>query len=439
VLPLSGGAPRELAEDIQWADFSPDGSQLAVIRDLGPKGRLEYPIGKPLFEYTGWLSHLRVSPRGDRIAFVEHPAYNDDFGSVAIVDLEGKVKVLTANKPDVVDLAWSPDGEEIWISASQNSGIRGIYAVGIKGKERPLLELPGNLTVKDVYRDGRVLLVRESNRRELRANVAGEQQERDLSWFDWTYPTDISRDGKTILFHEAGVAGGKDFGVYFRKLDGSSPILLGIGSNARFALDEKNVILTTPYYPNQIYQYSIGAGEQRQLTHDAMQKDVAMWLPDGKRFLFQGTEAGHSPRVYRQDLDGGVPIAISPEGYQLDYALVSPDGKYTVGLAPDRKPCLLSVAGAEPTMIPGAAATDSSIQWTSDGRSLYLFRFGGLPAQVQRLELGTGKRRPWKSLAPMDRAGVHGITVIVMTTDGRICLYSYVRTLSELYLVGGLK
>jgi Tol biopolymer transport system component len=172
---------------------------------------------------------------------VEHPEYNDDFGSVAIVDLEGKVTVLTANKTEVLDLAWSPDGGEIWISASQNSGIRGVYAVGIKGKERPLLELPGNLTVKDVYRDGRVLLLRESNRRELVANVAGEQQERDLSWFDWTYPTDISRDGKTILFHEAGVAGGKDYSMYFRKLDGSSPILLGIGGNGRFSLDEKSV------------------------------------------------------------------------------------------------------------------------------------------------------------------------------------------------------
>jgi Tol biopolymer transport system component len=439
VLPLSGGAPRELAEDIQWADFSPDGTQLAVIRDLGPKGRLEYPIGKPLFEYTGWLSHLRVSPRGDRIAFVEHPAYNDDFGSVAIVDLEGKVTVLIANKYEVADLAWSPDGEEIWISAVQIAGIRGVYAVGINGKERPLLELPGNLNVKDVYHDGRVLLVRESNRRELGANVAGEKQDRDLSWFDWTYPSDISRDGKTILFHEAGVAGGKDFGMYFRKLDGSSPILLGIGGNGRFSLDEKSVIVTTARYPNQIYQYSIGAGEQRQLTHDATQKDGAMWLPDGKRFLFQGTDAGHSTRVYRQDLDGGAPIAISPEGYQLDYALVSPDGKYTVSLAPDRKPCLLSVAGAEPKMIPGVTATDSSIQWTSDSKSLYMFRLGALPAQVERVDLGTGTRTPWKSLAPMDRAGVHGITLIVMTTDGRVCLYSYVRTLSELYLVSGLK
>lgn len=439
VLPLSGGAPRELAEDIQWADFSPDGSQLAVIRDLGPKGRLEYPIGNPLFEYMGWLSHLRVSPRGDRIAFVQHPEYNDDFGTVAIVDLAGKRTELTSTKYEVLDLAWSPNGEEIWISASQAPGLRGVYAIGMSGKERPVLELPGNLNVKDVYRDGRVLLVRESNRRELRATVAGEQQERDFSWFDWTYPTNISGDGKTVLFHEAGVAGGKDFSQYVRKLDGSPPILLGIGSNGQFSPDEKNVIVTIPHYPNQIYRYSIGAGEQRQLTHDATQKDVPAWLPDGKHFLFQGTEAGHSTRVYKQDLDGGTAMPISPEGYQLDYALVSPDGKYAVGQDRDRRLCLLKVAGGAPTEIPGATATDASIQWTPDGKALYLYRFGGLPAQVERLDLETGKRTPWKALAPTDRSGVHGITVIIMTPDGRVCLYSYLRTLSELYLVSGLR
>jgi len=439
ILPLAGGAPRELAEEIMWADFSPDGTQLAVIRDLGAKSRLEYPIGKSLFEYTGWLSHVRISPRGDRIAFLQHPHYNDDYGSVATVDAAGKVTNLTGDKYEILDLAWSPNGEEIWFTASQNPGMRGVYALGKKGGERPVLEMPGNLTLKDIYRDGRALLVRESNRRELRAAIAGQAQDRDLSWFDWTYPTDISSDGKTFLFHESGVAGGKDFGQYIRKLDGSPPVLLGAGANGRFSADEKSVILTAARYPNQVYQYPIGAGEQRQLTHDEIQKDSAGPLPDGKSVVFDGNEAGHSSRVYRQQSDGGAPVPISPDGYQLDYALASPAGKYVAGQGLDRRPCLLLVDGGEPQMIPGVTALDGSIQWSTDGKSLYIYRFGGLPAQVDRLDLQTGRRTPWKTLAPRDRAGVHGITVIMMTRDGKICLYSYVRTLSELYLVSGLK
>jgi len=439
ILPLAGGAPRELAEEITWADFSPDGAQLAVIRDLGAKSRLEYPIEKTVFEYTGWLSHVRISPRGDRVAFLQHPSYNDDYGSVATVDVAGKVTVLTGNKYEVLDLAWSPNGEEIWITASQNPGMRGVYALGKNGGERPVLEIPGNLTLKDIHRDGRVLLVRESDRRELRVAVAGQAQDRDLSWFDWTYPTDVSRDGNTFLFHESGVAGGKDFSQYVRKLDGSPPVLLGAGSNGRFSPDEKSVIIAAARYPNQVYQYPIGAGERQQLTHDEIQKDSVGPLPDGKSIVFQGTEPGHSSRVYKQEIARGTPVPISPEGYQLDYALSSPAGKYVAAQGLDRRPCLLLVDGGEPQMIPGLTALDSSIQWSADGKSLFVYRFGSLPAKVDRVDLQTGKRTPWKTVAPMDRAGVHGITVIMMTEDGRICLYSYLRTLSELYLVSGLK
>ena len=68
-----GGAPREILEDVQWADWSPDGQSLAVVRDLGGKVRLEYPIGKVLYETAGWISHPRVSPEGDVVAFLDHP------------------------------------------------------------------------------------------------------------------------------------------------------------------------------------------------------------------------------------------------------------------------------------------------------------------------------------------------------------------------------
>ena len=49
-MPLVGGAPREVLESVQWADWSPDGAQFAVVRDVGGRNRLEYPIGKVLYE-----------------------------------------------------------------------------------------------------------------------------------------------------------------------------------------------------------------------------------------------------------------------------------------------------------------------------------------------------------------------------------------------------
>ncbi len=76
--PLAGGAPRELLENVQWADWAPDGSGLAVVRDVGGRNRLEYPVGKVLYETGGWISHPRISPKGDMVAYLDHSLQGDD-------------------------------------------------------------------------------------------------------------------------------------------------------------------------------------------------------------------------------------------------------------------------------------------------------------------------------------------------------------------------
>jgi len=83
-MPLDGGAPRDVLENVREADWTPDGAGLAVIRDFGGKDRLEFPVGTVLYESSGYLSDPRFSPRGDRIAFFEHPAKWDDRGGVAV-------------------------------------------------------------------------------------------------------------------------------------------------------------------------------------------------------------------------------------------------------------------------------------------------------------------------------------------------------------------
>lgn len=77
-MPLEGGAPREILDGVREADWSPDGTDLAVIRDVKGKDRLEFPAGKVLCETGGYFSNPRFSRRGDRIAFFEHPIKYDD-------------------------------------------------------------------------------------------------------------------------------------------------------------------------------------------------------------------------------------------------------------------------------------------------------------------------------------------------------------------------
>ena len=67
-VPLEGGAPRELLENVSLADWSPDGRDLAVVHKVGGKDRLEFPIGKVLYETGEEIASVRFSPRGDRLA-----------------------------------------------------------------------------------------------------------------------------------------------------------------------------------------------------------------------------------------------------------------------------------------------------------------------------------------------------------------------------------
>lgn len=159
-MPLEGGAPREIQEGVRQADFSPDGSQLAIIREVGGKDRLEYPIGHVLREVSGYMSDLRFSPRGDRIAYFEHPRKWDDRGAVNVVDLAGNNTVVSDSYWSLRGLAWSPDGSEILFSASLSGRSYTVYGLTLDGKRRIAYQAPGGFTIQDVSQDGRWLATR---------------------------------------------------------------------------------------------------------------------------------------------------------------------------------------------------------------------------------------------------------------------------------------
>src|SRR5580700_961921 len=207
-LPHSGGAPRQLAENIDWADWSSDGAALAAVRNVNGKQRLEFPLGHVLYETAGWISHPRISPNRDQVAFLDHPIYPDDKGVVSIVDLEGHKRVVSADWGSVEGLAWSADGTEIWFSAAQTGSERCIYAVDLSGHQRLIFRAPGGVTLQDIASDGRVLVTRDEQRGRMMALAPGAINEREVSSGDWSVPTDISSDGNTVLFNEEGADSG---------------------------------------------------------------------------------------------------------------------------------------------------------------------------------------------------------------------------------------
>ena len=437
---LSGGAPRELLEEVHEADWSPDGKELAVTRG-GPgitsgKARLEFPIGKVLYPSTGWISHPRISPKGDLIAFIDHPPFHDD-GAIAVVDLAGKKKTLAPGWTSAQGLAWTPKGEEIWFTATQAGAARALRAVTLSGKQRLVTRVTGALTIQDIGRDGRVLMIHENARMALQARAPGQSEERDLSWLDWSLARDISADGKTVLFDETGEGSGGNYGVYVRKTDGSPAVRLGDGTaralspDGRWALTRNLAEMQTVLLPTR-------AGKSITLEPGSVTRlQRAVWFSNGKRILFVGAEPGHELRCYVQDIEGGKPRPVTPEG-TVGF-LLSPDGRFVAVRDRNQAPLLYPVEGGSPRPVSGVAPGEIAIRWSSDGRSIFVRQFGDLPARVFRVDLSTGRRELWKEIMPSDRAGVRAISGIWLAADEKSYVYSYNRTLSDLYLVNGLK
>jgi Tol biopolymer transport system component len=435
--PLAGGAPREIAENVQWADWAPDGT-LAIVRDSKGMNALEYPMGHALYETAGWVSHPRVSPTGDRVAFLDHPARGDDAGEVAVVDRTGKKCVLSSGWISIEGLAWSPSGDEVWFTATRAGLSRAVHAVTPSGKERLLTRVTGTLTLMDVSRDGRVLLSQEDARMSIQFCAAGETAERDLSWLDWSLARDLSADGTQLLFDETGEGAGSDYCVYLRPTDGSPAVRLGEGLAMSLSNDGRWALGLSRHDPSNLLLLPTRAGERKVLKSGVASVGWATWFPDGKHVLFWGREAGHGGRLYVEDVDTQVSRPITGEGVNAP-AAISPDGKLVAARDMESRLALYSVEGGAPKYIPGVASADIPKKWSADGRWLYLFGRGGWPAKVTRLEVATGRIECWKEIAPADRAGLASMSPICLTPDGRSYAYSYARLLSDLYLAEGVK
>ena len=438
---IGADAPRDLLDNVEAADWAPGGETLAVVHVVGGQSRVEYPIGKVLYETPGWISHLRFSPRGDRLAFIDHNLLGDDGGTVSVVDLNGKKYDLTERWASAFGAAWSPSGDEIWFTATATGFSRSLRGVTLSGAVRELLSAPGTLTLHDVGAGGRALISRDALRAGAIGLAPGENKERDLSWQDWTVPIDISEDGKLILFIEAGEAGGGEYAVFSRDTNGTSAVRLGQGSANAFSPDGKwALVLRQNMSPPDFVLLPTGVGQQRAVPTGKVIPSTGQFFADSKRLVFGGHEPGHASRVYVAGLDGGQPRAITPEGFGLGAYphSVSADGKRIATLTSDGI-ALVSLDGGEPQPVRGSQPGETPLRWAKGGNALLVGRRGETSCPVWRLDLQTGSRTAWKTVAPSDVAGVTGVACPRIAGDEAHYVFGYVRNLSDLFLVEHLK
>jgi Tol biopolymer transport system component len=443
VEPLDGGAPRDLLDDVQGADWDPSASapqRVAAVRQDAASGktRLEYPVGKVLYETAGWISFPRVSPRGDQVAFLDHPVLNDSLGSVMVADTAANRKTLSSGWAAEAGLAWSPGGREVAFSATRAGSTLAVYAATLDGTLRQLLSSPERLTVMDVSRDGRLLVTAESTRSALMANIAGQDGERDLSWLDHSFRPHLSADGKWLLFTEGASAAGPHYSVCLRKTDGSPVVRLGEGTALGLSPDGKWALALVSTTPAQLVLMPTGAGQTRTLDRGPIEAyGFGSWLPDGKTVLFIGHEPGQPERAYLQDVSGGKPRRALAEGYLPVPEAVSPDGRIVACRQEGGPYKLCPLGGGEPKLLNDIQAGEAPLGWSADGGSLYIGDLSRLPVDISKVDTATGRRHPWKLIRPADSAGLVDASGISITPDGRSFVVTYVRILNALFTVEG--
>jgi serine/threonine protein kinase len=435
--PLTGGAPRPILRDVQDADWGPE-NKIALAHYVDGHYRLEYPAGHLLYETTGYVSHVRVSPKGDLVAFADHPTFGDDGGTIGVIDSSGRKRTLSPTEVSIIGLAWAPSGKEVWFSAADSGIYVQLKSVDLSGHTRVVARVPGVLGVHDIAKDGRVLLRHETTRLVTVAKPPGQDRESDLSVTEWTLAWAISPDGKQVLLEEEGAGSQPGYDIYARPIDGSAPVRIGEGEGRDFSSDMKWVLATLPLrIPRQLFLIPLGPGTPEQITHDSIDHADFQFLPDGKAVVFNGSEPGHKPRIYTQAIGSSSPRAISPEG--VSGAAPSAEGKFVFGFSDAVALYPVDGQGA-PRPVPGIHPDEFIASVLADGRSVLV---GSLvnhtSLEIFRVDLATSHRELFKKIEPSDLVGLSLFPNVKFSRDGKAYVYSYIRTLSELYRVDGLR
>jgi Tol biopolymer transport system component len=434
---MNGGSPKVFLDNVWWTDWTPQGD-IAIVRKDGGTAKVEFPRGKVVFQTAGYISHLRVSPSGDAVAFLEHPMTMDDGGNVVWVDSSGTAHRVSEAWASEEGLAWSPNGREIWFTASRTGINRALFAATRSGSVRLVASIPGTMTLQDISPQGQVVVSRDALREIMAlSNVPDTEPEKEVSWFDWSLPEDISPDGRYLLFTEAGEGGGREYGVYVRDLTSGTTTKLSDGEGFGFLPDGRSVITMLPRENNHLNVVPVGAGQPRVIDGHGLAYQRVEIFPDGRRILINGSMPGHGARLYTQSIEGGPVTPLNPE-ITLETARISPDGSLIAGANLVHKIVIVPASGGTPEILP-LDTMAVPVKWGSDSSRLLVRTEDaeGSPL-LEWVDLKTGKTTPWHKLkGSEDEKGNIGTTIV--SRDEKTLVYCYQRRLSELFVVDGWK
>jgi eukaryotic-like serine/threonine-protein kinase len=437
-MPLGGGAPREVMENVQEADWSPDGGRLAITHSVGDRDQLEYPIGKVLYRSRpgGYLSDLRVSPAGDRVAFFDHQTGGDDRGVVMVVDTTGKATAVTPEFWGLEGLAWEPGGQSVLFAGASRGGMYQVHRAGVGRAESLVLPSPGTLTLQDVAGDGRWLVTRDDGPLRILLHPSGSTGLQDLSWLDNSLNPRISGDGELLAFTDQSIQAGPRYAVMIRKTDGSPVVRLGDGAAQAISRDKRWVIGLLLTIPQQFKLYPTGAGEPRRLNWPALEMVSSVaFFPDSRSLFVCGNEQGKAPRCYRSPLDASSLEPVTPDS--VDSGLVRPDG-LAVAHSSGGGWWIYSLTGGTPRLVPGLDSV-TVLRWSPDGAALWVASGALQNLRLERVDAMTGRRRPLVTMETPSDLPLFFLFGLSLADDPLTYAYSAGSYTSLLFTIQGVR
>ena len=435
-VPPLGGAPREMATDVEYADWAPDGERLAVVRADRRHSWLEFPLGQVRFESTGWISHPRVSPSGELLAFINHPLLGDTAGEVLVIGSNGKPRPWSAGVSfdDVLGLAWKPRGDELLVSGARPGELDTLWSLRRGSEPRVLYRSLGNLLLNDVSRDGRVLVTGRDWRQELELFHLGDKAPTSLEWLDWASVQGLSDDGTAVLSTETGWGAGEQPEIFVRNPSQPAPVKLGPGTASDLSSDGK-LVLALQGDEARLRLLPTGPGAPRLIDVPGIDRiSSAKFFPDGKRLaLCGGAQAPSQPRLWVFDLEGVKLRPISPP-VSCFFLAVSRDQRWVATNGPDGAITAYPVDAGEPIRADDLGDTNRIVGWLKDG-SLLAFDRSSLPTQIRRFDPRSRTSSLYTTLTPADPTGVPVVLAVRVTPDGQTFAFHYRRMSGTLYVL----
>ncbi len=437
-MPLAAAAPREVLEGVSAADWSPDGSELAVIRSVGNRSRLEFPVGRVLAESAGYLSDVRVSPRGDRIAFMPHALSGDNRGPVVVIDLEGREIARSPEYWGIEGMAWAASGRQIVYSGSISGGRAELHSLSLDGSVDEVLADSASLVLHDRTPDGRLLASTDDRQVVLVARFSGEAAEREVASFRSSYSRVMSADGRTLLFDDESEMGGQNYAAFLQDADRSAPVRLGEGSPLALSPDGRTALAYVPSEPPRLMLYPTGAGDPRDISVEGFSAyNSGSFLPDGQSLLFCGTDGERNRRCFLRELGSANLSPMTPAG--TDLGVLFPDGRAVLARRQDGRWVRYPLAGGVETEIAWIDAGEEVVRIAADGRSLLVYRPSQMPSAIERVDLASGARSVLRELAPPDRAGATRFWFAVVSASESAHAYTFERNLNVLFAIDGAR